>query len=80
MTTYKLTWQTPDTFTSDLTAYCALLLSFIRFTVEEEYGGTIETDQGTGTTYIGIPDWAEDACIQKLVNLVGPAAKGLTRH
>jgi hypothetical protein len=79
MTTYKLTWNTPDTFTTDLTAYCALLRSFIRFTVEE-YGGTMETDPVTGTTYIGIPDWAEDACIQELVSLVGPAAKGLTRH
>lgn len=78
MTTYKLTWNTPDTFTTDLTAYCALLLSFIRFTVEK-YEGTMETDPATGATYIAIPDWAEDTCIEELGSLVRPG-KPFTSH
>jgi hypothetical protein len=74
MTTYRLTWNTPDIFPTDLTAYCVLFLSFIRFTVEK-YEGTMETDPATGTTYIDIPDWAKDACIQELVNLLGPGSR-----
>jgi len=79
MTTYKLNWNTPpDTLTSDLTAFCVLFLSFIRFTVEK-YGGTMETDPATGTTYVGIPDWAKDACMQELADLAEPGNQ-LTRH
>ena len=71
MARFQGTWDSLDMLTSDLTAFYALFRSVIRFAVGK-YGGTMATDPATGTTYIDIPIWAEDACFEELAQLVGP--------
>ncbi len=71
MTEYEKTFCTPDTLTSDLALFHALFLSVVRFAVEK-YGGSVETDPITGTTYVDIPLWAEEVCLEELGELVGP--------
>jgi hypothetical protein len=63
----------PVSLTNDLLSFHALFMAIIRFAVEK-YGGNLRKDPATGTTYVDIPDWAEDACLQELGALVGPGS------
>jgi hypothetical protein len=71
MAQFQSTLTRPNILNSDLTGFYALFRSVIRFAVGK-YGGTMATDRTTGTTYIDIPIWAEDACFEELAQLVGP--------
>lgn len=51
-------------------------MALVRFAVEK-YGGTMETDTATGVTLLDIPDWAEEACLRELGQLVGPSGPPL---
>ncbi len=63
----------PASLTNDLLSFHALFMAIVRFAVEK-YGGRVRKDPSSGTTYVDIPDWAEDACLQELGNLVGPGS------
>ncbi len=71
MTRYPRSWNLPEILTSDLIGFYALFRSVVRFAVGK-YGGIMATDPATGTTYVDIPIWAEDACFEELAQLVGP--------
>jgi hypothetical protein len=71
MARFQSSWAPPEILTSDLTGFYALFRSVVRFAVGK-YGGIMATDPATGTTYVDIPIWAEDACFQELAQLVGP--------
>jgi hypothetical protein len=71
MTRFQSPWDPQEILTSDLTGFYALFRSVIRFAVGK-YGGTMTTDPATGTTYVDIPIWAENACLEELAQLVGP--------